>query len=162
MSQTETTTPAFVLDPNPTVRWPVTVRIPADGGQLATFRFEARVRVYAEDDYERLLPRPPLGEDGKAEPRSARAVLAENAAALPAHIVDWFGVLDADGRAVPIDALPEQLAYGPYGMALSQGLWRAVNEVRYGLTPSGGATLGNCVPSPATGSATATPAAPTN
>ncbi len=161
MSQTQASpAPAFILDQNPTVRWPVTVRIPADGGQLATYRFEARIRVYSEDDYERLLPKQALTEDGKPAQRSTKEVLAENAATLPSFIADWSGVLDAERRPLPIEALREQLLHGPYGMTLSQGLWRAVHEVRYGLEPAqGGATLGNSAPSRDAGPDSPTPTA---
>ncbi|ATE60169.1 hypothetical protein [Thauera sinica] len=146
----------FVIDPCPTVRWPVTVRIPADGGP-ADFRFEADIRVHSEEAYARVLPpeadAPFLPDDVPALSKKTMAeVLQENAHYLPMHVVGWHGVIDAQGKPVSVESLPEQILYGPYGIALSRGLWRAINEVRYGLDPyQPGATAGNSAPSPDAG-----------
>lgn len=157
-TMTHTTPPVFVLDPNPLVRWPVTVRIPVDGG-MADFRFDATIRVFAEEAYARVLP-PETDADGNEIVRTAFGVLTDNAHYLRMHIADWHGVVSADQRPLPIDVLPEQILYGPYGMALSRGLWRAIHEVRYGLDPQQpGALEGNVEPSPGAGLNSASSAA---
>ncbi|MDR2208815.1 MAG: hypothetical protein LBE22_07595 [Azoarcus sp.] len=136
-------TPKFVIVSNPAVRWPVTIKIPADGG-IVESRFEAQIRVYSEQEYESLLPKPQEGE------RTPDEVLAENAAFLPKFVLDWYGVTDEHGKGVPIHRLQE-IIKGPYGIPLSVGLWRAVSEVRLGIDPQGGATEKNSAPSPAPG-----------
>ena len=138
--------PNFVISSSPTVRWPVTVKIPGDGGMTES-RFDARIRVFSEQEYDDLLPK---AVDGN---RSPEEVLAENAACLPKFILDWDGVTDDQDNPIPIARLPEILQ-GPYGIPLSAGLWRAISEVRLGIDPQGGATEKNSVPSPAPGSAT--------
>lgn len=163
-------TPKFILDPAPTVAWPVVVSLPADGGVLTDWRFTGVFRVYSEVDYERLLPKPALDAEGKLVERTRAQVLAENAASLPSHLVGWLDVVGPDDKAVPIAELPRVLTETPYGMPLSVGLWRAVMEIRYGVPPQGAApaadeqvtTLGNSAPPPAAGPRSGETAAPTN
>lgn len=143
----------FVIDMTPTVAWPVTVLLPVAGGKVAPFRFSATVRVFSEREYEQMLPAAAADTENAEDTQGAGGrtladVLDENARELPRHILDWDGVRDIDGKPLAIDVLPETLR-GPYGPALSKGLWRAVMEVRYGL-PAGqpGANLGNSSGSP--------------
>lgn len=138
----------FVVDAAPTVRWPVSLKLPVDGG-FADFQFHALLRVYSEEDYERLLPANPVEDTEKAT--LLKDVLAANARLLPPFVVGWDEVLGADGLPLPVSALPG-LITGPYGKALSIGLYRAIGEVRYGLEPDTGATAGNSAPLPAAGS----------
>jgi hypothetical protein len=153
-------TQKFILDPAPTVAWPVTVALPADGGALADWQFTGVFRVYSEADYERLLPRPPVADDGRPVERTRAQVLAENAAALPQFLVGWLDVVHPDGTPVPIAALPDIVTGHPCGLPLSAGLWRAVMEIRYGVAPAKGqgaapeavSTAGNSAPPPAAGS----------
>ncbi|MDR2450999.1 MAG: hypothetical protein LBE85_04340 [Candidatus Accumulibacter sp.] len=141
----------FIFTAEPAVRWPVTVRLPADGGAFAEVAFEALIRVYSETEFERLTPAP-----GGEKTKSTREVLEENADILPRIVIDWFGVLDARGDPAPIASLAEIIRHNPYGLPLSAALWRAINEVRFGLDPKqrGGETVKNSVPSPAAGRAT--------
>lgn len=137
----------FVIDPQPKVRWPVRVSLPADGGH-ADFLFHADIRVFAEDDYDALLPARPADVDG----RPLKDILAQNAELLPKFVAGWDGVTHPDGSAVPVSELPT-LLIGPYGRPLSVGLFRAIGEVRYGLDPDlGGASEGNSAPPSAAGS----------
>lgn len=146
----------FFIEKDPAVWWPVTVRQPANDGSVAEFQFKARVRVLPEEAIAAILPaREPLpGEAGEAsearEPKPLREVLAENAVRLPKLIDDWQGVQDAAGP-VPIARLPELLV-GPYGRALSIGLYQAVHQVRFGMPPeTPPANAGNSSPPPVTG-----------
>ncbi|MDR2092277.1 MAG: hypothetical protein LBP58_03020 [Azoarcus sp.] len=128
----------------PTVIWPVTVRLPDDGGTLGEHRITAYIRVYSEREYAKLVP----AAAEEIAPRALAEVLAENARLFPRFIVDWEGVTDEAGEPVPVGQLPE-IIQGPYGGALSAALWRAIAEVRFGIDASGGATEKNSVPSPA-------------
>lgn len=146
-------TPGFIIHPNPVVRWPVTVELPAAGGTLQKFQFLADVRVCSEAEYDELIPEPAAPVEGAREaPRKVQDLLAENAAILPLLIADWVGPAAPNGTPVPIAEL-SRLLTSPYGRALAVGLWRAVREVRYGLPaeeiPS--ASLGNSAPLPAAG-----------
>lgn len=141
----------FVIDPAPTVRWPVKVSLPADGQpEGAEFVFEADIRVFSEAEFEALLARP-MPAPGSA----ISVILAENAQLLSTIVTGWRGVVRPDGSAVPIDALPALLT-GPYGRPLSVALFQAIGEVRFGVRPDiPGATEGNSAPPSADGSTAA-------
>ena len=144
----------FIIETNPIVRWPVTVSLPADGGQLAEFEFDATVRVCSEAEYNRLMPPQAESEDAQDDEikrRTLEEVLAENAKILPRLILDWRGP-SAGGEPIPIADLPSMLV-GPYGRALSVALYQAVFQVRHGLPAKEqpGATEGNSAPQPAAG-----------
>lgn len=150
-TMTTLTPPTFVILQNPIVRWPVVVRIPSDGG-MAEWRFDADIRVFSEERHEALMPPVPDDKDAKRARPAMKEVLADNAHWLPMHVANWYGVVGGDGQPLPVEALPEQILYGPYGVPLSRGLWRAIHEVRYGLDPlQGGATAGNSAASPGAG-----------
>ena len=145
--------PLFVIDPNPTVDWPVIVKLPADGGTFAEFQFTAKIRVLSAKDYDALSP-------AKAEPvavgdvadmvpapvKTMGELLADNAAQFAQLVVGWDGVVDTSGAPVPFtqEALAAQVT-GPHGVELSAGLWLAIAEIR------SGARLGNSAPLPAAG-----------
>lgn len=137
------TSPVLVLDPDPKVLWPVDVRLPADGGEFVTHRFEARIRVLAESAYAAML-------DAAAAPgapeKSDTELLAENAALFPRLIVGWQGVQAPDRTAVPFsETALVGLVTGPHGKAISAGLWHAIAEIRHGVR------LGNSVAPPVAG-----------
>jgi hypothetical protein len=75
--------------------------------------------------------------EGDAPPKLSE-VVELNAPIFARLITGWVDVRDRDGNKVPYtpEKLAEQIT-GPRGPALSAGLWRAINEVRYG------ARLGN-------------------
>lgn len=144
--------PVFVVDPDP-VRWPVVVEgIPVDGGRFGSFGFTAAILVLPESDYREIL-----SEAKDSTEMTAEEALTENARLLPKLVVGWEGPVDRQRNAVPFtpEALAAQLT-GRYGRQLGAALWRAVQEVRYGVR------LGNSVPPPAAGSESAVPAAPTS
>lgn len=148
----------FVIEKDPTAVWPVTVRMPV-AGKFEPFVFDATFAVKSEADYARILPQQgdaapdadiDAGQEREIKARSLADVLAENARILPQLVRDWNGPQNPDGTPVPIGDLPALLT-GPYGRALSVGLYRAVSEIRYGLDLTGGASEGNSAPSPANG-----------
>lgn len=143
--------PLFIIDNAPVIEWPVIVSLPVAGGTFAEFQFEATMRVLSPDEYERLLKVTPSADAEKDIPiieRPMSEVLLRNVPIFQHLFTGWKGVKDRDGNAVAYKAstLAEQIT-GPHGMALSTGIWRAINEVRYGTrlngidTPS--ARLGN-------------------
>lgn len=148
----------FIIEKNPTVAWPVTVHLPV-AGKFEPFVFNATFAVKSEVDYARILPQQgaaepdddiEAGQEREIKARSLADVLSENARILPQLVRDWNGPQAPDGTPVPIAELPGLLT-GPYGRALSVGLYRAVSEIRYGLDLTGGASEGNSAPSPANG-----------
>lgn len=141
-------TPIFVIDPAPTIKWPVTISIPVDGGEVASFQFTGvfkRLSDQALDEILGVKESPKIEPDDSGElatglvtsPRM-QDVLRENAELFPKLLVGWESVKTAAGEDVPfsIDALQSQVT-GANGKFLSAGLWQAVAEIRHG------ARLGN-------------------
>ena len=148
--------PAFVIDPAPTIEWPVTVSIPVDGGGKAEFQFTGIFKrlsdaeldevLGVDEDKNKALPeiKPDdgsgelvAGEPFVSAPRM-QDVLRENAELFPKLLVGWKGVAAANGEeaAFSVDSLRAQTV-GANGKFLSAGLWRAIAEIR------NGARLGN-------------------
>ncbi len=133
------THPLFVIDQTGAVKWPVVVKIPADGGEFAAFQFTGVFKRMAESEYDAIM-RPKMVEvSGDIVSGKSRAeILAENAELFPQLLTGWEGVRDAQGATVPfgVDVLKQQIL-GANGMHLSAGLWQAIFEIR------NGARLGN-------------------
>lgn len=131
--------PQFVIDDDPIVDWPVTVKVPTDGGEFTEYQFSVSMRVLAPKEYEQLFDAAPgTVKDDEGLDHKISEVVALNAPIFQRLITGWQGVNDRVGNAVAYT--PEKLAEqvtGPRGPALSAGLWRAIGEVRYG------ARLGN-------------------
>ncbi len=144
--------PAFILDPNPTVKWPVTVHVPADGGLFIEQRFTGTFRVLPEKDYLAMFP---LRSEEELKKRTMEQALAEHAEVLPGVLVGW-DVKDPAGRPIGIDQLPSVLR-GPSGRFMAAGVVGAITEIRVGIPARNGAdaqpgaTLGNSSPAPAAG-----------
>jgi len=129
--------PLFMIDDDPVVDWPVTVKLPADGGKFNEYQFTASMRVLTADEYEALFAEAPgnIAEGESLPPLSV--VLKCNVPLFQRVLTGWKGVADRNGEVL---YTPEKLAEqvtGKYGAALSAGLWKAVSEIRYG------ARLGN-------------------
>lgn len=134
--------PAFVVDDDPQVDWPVRVQLPVDGGKYEIFEFSARFRVFSEDGWKELLA------DSSPEPLPLpmSEQLKINADRFARVVVDWSGPKDKAGNAVPFSVMRlVQEVTGPRGVWLSIGLYTAISEVRYG------ARLGNSAPPSAAG-----------
>lgn len=145
---------AFVIDPTPTVRWPVIVQIPAEGG-FEEWRFIGIFKVLPEEDFEAWDDAPEDAEDDapKVADRKLSAVLADNARKFAGVLVGWDEVTDPAGRPVTFTtALLQEQVCGPRGLALSAGINKALQQIRFGLSPDQpGAALGNSVAPPAAG-----------
>jgi len=148
-------TPLFVIDNDPVVEWPVVVRIPTAGGKFTEYQFGVSMRVLAPAEYEELF-KSGVGNMSVSEAdiesassRELSEVLKLNAQVFKRLIVGWdSSVVDRSGTAVPFS--PEKLEaqiLGARGPALSVGIWRAINEVRFGVRMGGdtqpGAQTGN-------------------
>lgn len=134
--------PLFVIDPNPTVDWPVVVRLPADGGMFEEYQFTAKIRVLSAAEYAALseVTAPPVAAEENL-PMTMLELLQDNARKFGELVVGWQGPTDKDGKAVPFspEVLTEQIT-GPHGAGLSAGLWVAIREIRSGTR------LGNSAP----------------
>ena len=143
---------AFVIDDNPTVPWPVIVKIP-NGGTFDETRFTGIFKVLSEAEFEAwgATPDIPVEELSK---RKLSQVLADNAEKFAQVLIGWGPeVIDAAGEPVPFSAevLKAQVR-GRHGLALSAGINTALHQIRFGIdaeTP--GALLGNSAPPPAAG-----------
>lgn len=133
------TAPTFIIDTATTIKWPVTMHLPVDGGEVAEFQFTGEFKRLSEEELDKLLG---SGDQAKAEeekdPKRLAQVLKENAELFPQLLVGWEGVQTAAGDEVPFSAATLKRAVtGPDGPFLSAGLWRAISEIR------NGARLGN-------------------
>lgn len=152
---------AFVILENPTVRWPVNVRVPVDGG-FEEWRFTGVFRVLTEEEFdawgvkpaiEAIDPSAPAPEPVEAPARPLSQVLADNADKFAQVLVGWDDVTDANGQSIPFTAgVFKAQVTGPNGRALSVGINTALAQIRYGVSPDQpGAALGNSAPPPAAG-----------
>lgn len=146
----------FVIDRNPTVRWPVVVRMPANGA-IEKRRFHATFRVLPESEHDVLEAKAlALMEGIRKGEKTAADLLAHNLAELPQVVVELHDVADDQGRPVLASELPELLR-GPHGKALAHGLSAAMAQIWHGIPPDAeeeeapGASAGNSAPSPAAG-----------
>ena len=152
MSDSEKKSPQmFVIDTAPTIKWPVTVSVPVDGGQVGTYQFTGIFKRLSDEELDKLLS---VEEPAKLEPAKdgegmtigtvierrprMQDTLRENAELFPQLLVGWENVKTSSGVDAPfgIEALQKQIT-GPNGKFLSIGLWQAVAEIR------SGARLGN-------------------
>lgn len=138
--------PLYVIDAASPVKWPVTVRLPADGGEFAAFRFTGVFKRLSEEAYEAIMAtrKEKLPEIGTAElvelvaGKSRAELLEENATLFPQLMVGWEDVLDSSGAEVKFtQAVLHKQITGVNGMHLSVALWTAIHEIR------NGARLGN-------------------
>ncbi|MBL8491697.1 MAG: hypothetical protein JNM82_13035 [Rhodocyclaceae bacterium] len=113
---------------DPAVAWPVTVRLPVAGGEFKEFAFVATIRVLPEKAVATLFDGTIL--DPKVDQGAA---VSSNAEKLADVVIGWEHVLDGENTPVPFsrEILLGFLA-GPYGVPLAMGLFRAINEIRYG------------------------------
>lgn len=159
-----TNKPLFVIDNDPIVPWPVIVSLPTAGGKFDKYQFTVLMRVLSPEEYEKLLADAPgVVKENDAEksdltkefekvftPPKLSEIVRLNAPIFQRLITGWEGVKDREGNTVAYtpEKLAEQIT-GPRGPTLSAGLWRAINEVRYGRrlddegTEIDGAALGN-------------------
>lgn len=125
--------PQFVIDNDPVIAWPVIVCLPSDGGEFAEYQFTVFLRVLSPADYETLFADAPGAIKKDEMTLKLSEIVQLNVPIFQRLVTGWDGIKDQSGVAVNYtpDLLSEQIN-GPYGSALSAGLWRAINEVRFG------------------------------
>lgn len=133
----------FVIDPSPTIEWPVTVSIPVDGGEIADFQFTGIFRRLSDAELDKMLgaeeaPAIEPAKDGELAhgvlaDKRMQEVLRENAEILPKLLTGWKAVKTSSGEEAPfsVEGLQAQIV-GLNGRFLSVGLWRAIAEIRSG------------------------------
>ena len=134
--------PGFYIETEP-LEWPVTVRVPVNGGDFAEYQFTGIFARLSESEFDALAN---ADVDADDPSRSMSAVLEDNARKFAQMLLGWKGVNYRDGSAVPFSStsLAAQVT-GPNGAALSRGIWQALREIRYGER------LGNSAPQPEPG-----------
>ncbi|OHX10505.1 hypothetical protein BI347_22270 [Chromobacterium sphagni] len=118
---------AFTVKTKTTIRWPIKVLLPADGGLTASHEFLGV--------FNRLPPADiiALAQEGIDEQAAFPDMLQANVGKFSRLLVGWEGVTDADDKPLPFSLdLLRQLVTGPDGAAFSRGIWEAINELTYG------------------------------
>jgi len=120
----------FIFDTNATpqaITWPVTVKLPRDGGDYAELNFSASFKRIPEDEYLALLERHKATDDTFAAQQRA------NAGIFSELMTGWTGVVAPDQTPITYsDGLLRTLLTGTDGMHISNGLYQAYNEIRLG------------------------------
>lgn len=140
--------PVFVIDSSGTIKWPVVVGLPVDGGKIAEFQFTGIFKRMSDEELDKVLgvAESPAIKPGDADElahgmlvrKAMQEVLRENAELFPQLLVGWDGIKNAAGEDVTFSvATLKAQAIGVNGVFLSRGLWRAISEIRHG------ARLGN-------------------
>lgn len=105
------------IDPRtpPEVDWPVTVRVPRDGGGVDKHTITVRYRVIDTNSLHERLRGADLND-----PAATRALLAE-------HVLAWDGIEDIDGNPLAFtpDTLRALLGLPFFAKALTYGLMAA-------------------------------------
>lgn len=118
----------FIIARKPTLVWPVRISLPIDGGDSQQIDTRIEFQRLPEADYQALLE-----QHKQPEGAGLSEVLVANAAILARIVADWPDLADEDGRplAYSVERLASLIA-GPDGLAISQALFGAYAEIRYG------------------------------
>jgi hypothetical protein len=124
--------------------WPVTVTLQEsdDNGVVTATEqtFVAHFKPVTEEEREAITAKVnekyPLPKDGERD--DMRVVLARNAEYFSHLVVGWGDdVQNEDGTPTPFtQAALTALVTGPDGLAISQAMVRADNEIRFGVAPA--------------------------
>lgn len=88
---------AFVLDQSSSYRWPVTIKVPQDGGRFRSYSFEVEFLRVSQERREEL------GRQLMAQQTRVAAGNLEGEILTPRQIADelvvgWSGILDSEGK----------------------------------------------------------------
>jgi len=123
----------FVVDAAVTIKWPVTVSLPVDGGEIADYCFTGIFKRLSDEEMDKLLDKPKTISDTQAEDTRIQDVLRENADIFPKLMIGWEGVKTAAGEDSPFSIeILKSLITGPNGKFTSVGIWSAIREIRNG------------------------------
>ena len=104
----------FVLKADHEFDWPVTVRIPIDGGKYASQTFTARFRLPSKDEMTNMA-----------------AVLGDDAANARKVMVGWDGIVDEQKQPVPFsDEALDALLGVPWARV---AIWQAFIDASFGI-----------------------------
>lgn len=113
-----------------TVWWPVTIAVPADGGQTETHRAEFLLRVPRDSDRRKMFNR--YDNNTGAVTADVNAQMTDDLRAfLTDHVEDWREIVDDDGQPIAFsaEALADSLDALP---ALTPALATALGEISLG------------------------------
>ncbi len=87
----------FILDQSESYSWPVTVRVPQDGGRFRSFTFDALFKRVSQERREQL------GRQLMRQKRTWDDGLMDNEFLTPRQIADellvgWSGIMDTEGE----------------------------------------------------------------
>jgi hypothetical protein len=87
---------AFILDQSESYSWPVTVKVPQDGGRFRSFTFEAEFKRVSQERREQL------GRQLLRQKRASEIGQLEDDFLTPRQIADellvgWSGIMDTEG-----------------------------------------------------------------
>jgi hypothetical protein len=87
---------AFILDQSESYSWPVTVKVPQDGGRFRSFTFEAEFKRVSQERREQL------GRQLMRQKRTIEDGMMEDDFLTPRQIADellvgWSGIMDTEG-----------------------------------------------------------------
>jgi hypothetical protein len=110
------------------ILWPVAINLPVDGGEMQKVETTVKFRRMPDDDYMAIV-------DKYRSPEGKPPVDANqfNVSVLREIVADWPDLADENGE--PLAYTPEHLermVRGEDGQFISQGLFEAYNEIRFG------------------------------
>ena len=112
----------FVLKKEFSYSWPVTVRMPKDGGSYEEEEFSCTFRIQAQDELEALVAAANEGGDDTAFQNGADVTLLRKV------VVGWDGVTGEDGEPLAFspDALSELTANPFIRLAMMRSYFKSV------------------------------------
>lgn len=93
---------AFILDQSPSYSWPVTVKVPQDGGRFRSYTFEVEFARVSQERREQL-GRQLLVQKGRLEAGDLEGDLLTPRQIAAELVVGWSGILDSEEKdAAPV------------------------------------------------------------
>ena len=93
---------AFILDQSPSYSWPVTVKVPQDGGRFRSYTFDVEFARVSQERREEL-GRQLLVQKGRIEAGLLEGELLTPRQIAAELVVGWSGILDSEEKdAAPV------------------------------------------------------------
>jgi hypothetical protein len=101
---------AFILDQSQSYSWPVTVKVPQDGGRFRSYTFEVEFQRVSQERREEL-GRQLLVQKGRLEAGDVEGEILTPRQIASELVVGWSGILDSEEKdAKPVPFSPSTLA----------------------------------------------------
>jgi hypothetical protein len=101
---------AFILDQSQSYSWPVTVKVPQDGGRFRSYTFEVEFQRVSQERREEL-GRQLLVQKGRLEAGDVGGEILTPRQIASELVVGWSGILDSEEKdAKPVHFSPSTLA----------------------------------------------------